>query len=863
MSTHVPSLAGVPFASIDQYALVGLNAAEVQERFTQEGFNELPSAKKRSLFAIAWNVMREPMFLLLVACGVIYLLLGDRGEALMLLGFVFMVIGITIYQERKTERALEALRDLTSPRALVIREKQQIRIPGREVVRDDLFLIAEGDRVPADGFVLSGTNLSIDESLLTGESAPVRKSEWDGKIRAEAPGGDDRPFVYSGSLVTSGKALCIVMSTGIRTEIGKIGKALQTLKTEETLLQKEMETIVRRISTIGLLLCSAIVVIYGLTRGHWIHGLLAGLSLAMAILPEEFPVVLTIFLALGAWRIAKRGVLTRRVPSIEMLGATSVLCVDKTGTLTLNKMTVDCIVASSGKLLDHPLAQVELPEDFHEIVEFSILASQRDPFDPMEKAFKHVGEEFLRDTPHLHIDWTLVREYSLSSQLLAMTEVWKSPDGKDVVIAAKGAPEAIIDLCHLSPEEAERVRDQVEGMAENGLRVLAVAKAQFTDPSLPGKQHDFDFTYLGLMGLADPVRPTVPPAIQECQQAGIRVIMITGDYPTTAASIARQIGLYKEGEMITGSELTTMDDGELRQRIRTATVFARVIPEQKLRLVTALKDLGEIVAMTGDGVNDAPALKASHIGIAMGGRGTDVAREASALVLVDEDFSSIVQAVRMGRRIFDNLKHAMSYIIAIHVPIAGLSLIPVILGWPLVLTPVLIMFLELIIDPACSIVFEMEPEEEDIMKRPPRDPSVPILNKRLLIVSSLQGTAILAIVLAVFGGNYYFSGETELHARTLTFATLILANLGLILSMRSHTRSILACLRTSNPATWWVTGSALAILIALLSVPFLRSFFRFSALSPIDVLVCVAAGLLSILWFEIMKLRIRRHSTMY
>ncbi|MFA5054534.1 MAG: cation-translocating P-type ATPase, partial [Parcubacteria group bacterium] len=759
----------------------------------------------------------------------------------MLLFFVFIVIGITIYQERKTERALEALRDLTSPRALVIREKQHLRIPGREVVRDDLFLVSEGDRVPADGYVLSGINLSIDESLLTGESVPVRKSEWDGISQAEHPGGDDKPFVYSGSLVTSGKALCVVRSTGIRTEIGKIGKALQTLETEETMLQKETATIVRRISVTGLLLCSAVVVLYGLTRGHWIEGILAGLSLAMAILPEEFPVVLTIFLALGAWRIAKRGVLTRRVPSIEMLGAASVLCVDKTGTLTLNKMTVDCIAAADGAFLDHPLAQSELPEAFHEIVEFSILASQRDPFDPMEKAFKHVGEEFLRDTPHLHADWTIVREYALSSALLAMTEVWKSPDGKEFVIAAKGAPEAIIDLCHLTRDESQRIRDQVERMAQNGLRVLAVAKARCTDPSLPGKQHDFDFVYLGLMGLADPVRPTVPNAMQECQQAGIRVIMITGDYPTTAASIARQIGLYKEGELITGQELAAMDDVELRTRIRTATVFARVIPEQKLRLVTALKDLGEIVAMTGDGVNDAPALKASHIGIAMGGRGTDVAREASALVLVDEDFSSIVQAVRMGRRIFDNLKHAMSYIIAIHVPIAGLSLIPVILGWPLILTPVLIMCLELIIDPACSIVFEMEPEEEDIMRRPPRDPSVSILNKRLFLISLLQGIAILAVVLAVFGGNYFYNGETELHARTLTFATLILTNLGLILSMRSHTRSLFESLRTPNPATWWVVGSAFAVLIALLSVPFLRSLFRFSALSPLDFVICTIA----------------------
>lgn len=857
MVTNVPSLAGVPFNSLDKYPLVGLNDAEVTERLIQEGFNELPSTKKRNLFRIGWDVVHEPMFLLLMACGIIYLLLGDRGEALMLLGFVFMVIGITIYQERKTERALEALRDLTSPRALVIREKQHLRIPGREVVRDDLFLIAEGDRIPADGFVLSGINLSIDESLLTGESAPVYKSEWDGISAMEPPGGDHQPCLYSGTLVTSGKALCVVTSTGIRTEIGKIGKALQILETEETLLQKETATIVRRVSIAGFLFCSAVVLMYGLTRGHWMEGFLAGLSLAMALLPEEFPVVLTIFLALGAWRIAKRGVLTRRVPSIEMLGAASVLCVDKTGTLTLNQMTVDCIVTGNGTFLDHPLAQVELPEEFHEIVEFSILASQRDPFDPMEKAFRHVGEEFLHDTTHLHADWTLVREYSLSSELLAMTEVWKSPDGKEFVIAAKGAPEAIIDLCHLRSDEIKRIRNQVEGMAENGLRVLAVAKAHYTDTTLPGKQHDFDFTYIGLIGLADPVRPTVPTAIEECQKAGIRVIMITGDYPTTAASIAKQAGLYKEGEMITGAELTAMNDDDLRRRIRTATVFARVVPEQKLRIVNALKAHGEIVAMTGDGVNDAPALKASHIGIAMGGRGTDVAREASALVLVDEDFSSIVQAVRMGRRIFDNLKHAMSYIVAIHVPIAGLSLIPVIFRWPLILSPVHIMFLELIIDPACSVVFEMEPEERGIMDRPPRNSATTVLNRKLFITSLLHGIIILVIVLSVFAASY-FSGEGESQARTLTFTALILANIGLILSKRSHTRSILQILRTPNPATWWVIGSALTVLILVLTVPFLRSLFHFAALTPHDLLICGGAGLLSIVWFELSKFRVNQ-----
>ncbi len=835
----------------------GLTTQEVKERLLVDGLNELPSAKKRSVLSIAFDVVREPMFLLLVACGAIYLLLGDREEALMLLAFVFMVMGITIYQEQKTERALEALRDLSSPRALVLREGQRLRIPGKEVVRDDLVFLSEGDRVPADGLILSCTNLSVDESLLTGESVPVRKAVWNGKEVAGRPGGDDRPVVYSGTLVVSGKGTCRVSATGVRTEIGKIGKALQTLETEDTLLQKEIRSVVRKISIIGATLCAFVVVLYGLTRGHWLEGFLAGLSLAMAMLPEEFPVVLTIFFALGAWRISKRGVLTRRIPAVEMLGATTVLCVDKTGTLTLNTMSVDQIVAGK-QLIEHPLSLSELPEDFHEIIEFSILASQSDPFDPMEKAFKRLGEEFLKGTHHLHSDWTLVREYSLSPQLLAMSEVWKSPNGREYIIASKGAPEAIMDLCHLDEDTMKTIRDHIHVMAREGLRVLAVAKAEFRKQDLPGKQHDFSFSFLGLMGLADPIRPTAPAAIQECREAGIRVVMITGDHPTTAESIAKKIGLYREGALMTGKELETMDDAELQRRIQDTTVFARIVPEQKLRLIAAFKQAGEVVAMTGDGVNDAPALKAAHIGVAMGGRGTDVAREASALVLVDDDFSSIVQAVRMGRRIFENLRNAMAYIIAIHVPIAGLSLIPIALKWPLVLSPIHIMFLELIIDPACSVVFEMEPEEQNIMHVSPRNPREPMFRKTLLLLSLLQGFVVLGIVLLVFGASLSH-GLIVPEARALTFATLVIANIGLILANRSRTRMVLESVRAPNPAVWWVIGGAAAVLVCILSQPMLRRLFQFAALSVWDLLLAIAAGLLSISWFELMKY-LHRHS---
>jgi Ca2+-transporting ATPase len=844
--------------TFDIHNLPGLTESQAAERLRTEGYNELPSSRNRSLFAIALEVVREPMFLLLVACGTLYLATGEVTDALMLLGFVGVVMGITIYQERRTERALEALRDLSSPRALVVRDGRKVRIAGRGVVRGDLILLAEGDRVPADAVLLQSINLSVDESLLTGESATVRKRAADPPLREMGrAGGDDLPFVFSGTLVTQGQGVAEVLAAGAATELGKIGKALQTLETEETLLQKETRRLVKRLAAIGLTLCAAVVVLYGLTRGNtwetWERGLLAGIALAMATLPEEFPVVLTIFLALGAWRISQSRVLTRRVPAIETLGAATVLCVDKTGTLTMNQMTISRLFAGGGFFDAEDPAAKALPEEFHGLLEFGILASKRDPFDPMDKALKELGLRFLVRTEHLHDNWTLVHEYPLSPHLLALSHVWQSPDGTDFVIAAKGAPEAIADLCHFTPEQTAELAQRVAEMANSGLRVLGVAHGRFQRATLPGEQHAFNFEFLGLVGMADPVRPTVPAAIAECYRAGIRVVMITGDYPGTAQNIARRIGLTNPDEVITGPELDRMSDKELSRRIRTVGLFARVVPEQKLRIVLALKSNGEVVAMTGDGVNDAPALKAAHIGIAMGGRGTDVAREAAALVLLDDDFSSIVTAVRLGRRIFDNIKKAVAYIFAIHVPIAGLSLVPVFFAdWPLILLPIHIVFLELIIDPACSVVFEAEAAEADVMTRPPRNPNERLFSLRSIGVSLLQGASVLVIVLAVFILARHLS-ENDANARALTFTTLVIANLGLILTNRSWSLTILKTMKHANKALWWVLGGAIAFLALAIYVPWARGLFKFEALHASDAAICLGAAAVSILWFEGVK----------
>jgi Ca2+-transporting ATPase len=850
----------------DIHQILGLTQSEAARRLAEEGYNELPSSRRRNSLAIALEVIREPMFLLLVACGVVYLFLGEPKEALMLLGFVFVIMGITIVQERRTERALDALRDLSSPSALVIRDGQQQRIPGREVVRGDLVILVEGDRVSADAILRHAVNLSADESLLTGESVPVRKVAAAGVQELAQPGGDDLPAVFSGTLVTQGQGVAEVMATGLRTEIGKIGKALQTLEPEQTLLQKETGRLVRTMAFVGLSLCVAVVVLYGLTRGNtalsWKQGFLAGIATAMATLPEEFPVVLTIFLALGAWRISQKRVLTRRIPVIETLGAATVLCVDKTGTLTQNRMSISKLVADGQTFDANDPGSASLPEEFHRLVEFGILASKKDPFDPMEKALRELGTKRLARTEHLHENWNLVQEYPLSPELLALSHVWKSPDGRAVMIASKGAPEAIVDLCHWDGPRRRNLLQRATEMAGEGLRVLGVARGHPVAPgALPQTQHDFEFTFLGLVGLADPIRPAVPGAIQECYSAGIRVVMITGDYPATAQSIGRQIGLRSVDEIVTGPELDRTDDEQLRQRLVTANIIARVVPEQKLRIVNALKAAGEVVAMTGDGVNDAPALKAAHIGIAMGGRGTDVAREAAGLVLLDDDFSSIVQAVRLGRRIFDNIKKAVSYIFAIHVPIAGLSLIPVFFAdWPLILLPVHIVFLELIIDPSCTLIFEAEGAEPNTMTRPPRDPRERLFGWRSLSISLLQGASVLGIVLGVFLVTRLL-GHSENNARGLTFAALVVANLALILTNRSWSRTILATLKEPNAALWWVVGGAVVFLGLVLWMPVLRDLFHFAPLHGLDLALCLLAGGASILWFEMLKLVRRRKAS--
>lgn len=846
----------------------GLTEAEAARRLAEEGPNSLPGGERRTLASIALETAREPMFLLLLAAGTLYLLFGDLQEGLTLFGFVVVTLALTLYQEGRTERAIEALRDLTSPRALVIRDGQPRRVAGREVVRGDLLKLSEGDRVPADALLVQADGVRVDESLLTGESVPVGKREAHESERQalasgtpegpSAPGGEDRPQVYAGTLLVQGHAIGRVSATGARSEIGRIGAALGGVGREPSPLQRQTARLVRNLALLALVLSLALVLVQGLLRGDWLQAVLAGIALAMAMLPEEYPVVLTVFPALGARRLSREGVLVRRIDAVETLGATTVLCTDKTGTLTGNRMTVTHLVAG-GLALDARLelddsSGATLPEAFHPLVEVAILASVVDPFDPMEKAFHALGQRFLADTEHLHRDWTLVQTYALTPALRAMSHVWATRGDGERTVAAKGAPEAVVDLCHLDEPDRARIAAAVDGLAGQGLRVLAVACGRFVGDDWPADEHGFDFEFVGLLGLADPVRPEVPSAVAECRAAGIRVVMITGDYPATARAIARQAGLAQGSDRIdvlSGDEIATLDDAALRERIAGVDVCARIAPEQKLRIVRALKARGEIVAMTGDGVNDAPALRAAHVGIAMGARGTDVARESASLVLVDDDFAAIVRAMRVGRRVFDNLRKAMSYILAVHVPIAGMALLPFLLGWPPLLFPMHIALLELIIDPACSVAFENEPAEDDVMQRPPRDASAPLFGGATFWNALLQGVGVLVVVLLAFAWSSARLPEPQ--ARAFAFAVLVTGNLALILANRSGRRSLWSTLRTPNRILWFVVLGAVALMLAALHLPWSSALLRFSPPAPAMLLAAVGLGLSSLLWFEAIR----------
>jgi P-type Ca2+ transporter type 2C len=851
----------------------GLSTAVAAERLQREGYNELPMTEHRSVLRILAEVLREPMFFLLIGGGVVYLLLGDRIEALLLLVFACLSVMITLIQEARSEKVLDALRNLASPRATVIRDGKRSVIAGREVVCGDILVLNEGDRVAADAVLVSSHDLLLDESLLTGESVPVRKAE------PQTQAGSDAKLaqVSSGTLVVRGRGIACVTATGARSEIGKIGRALGSIETAQPHLQVQIGRLVRDFAVIGAVAGVSAVLLFGWLRGSWLEAMLSGIALGMSMMPEEFPLVLAVFMAMGAWRISRARVLTRRASAIETLGATTVLCTDKTGTLTENRMTVVALVGTEQRWSAEAKCAAEassaagkkspaetnsaaetnstIAEQPQGILECALLACPQHASDPMDVAVHTLAKTQLLSTYAEHTSRSIIRAYGLRPDLFAVANVVAEEKGAKAY--AKGAVEAIAELCQLSVEQLAAIRMQVDTLAQHGMRVLGVAQtpvlAAAVTQRLADSPRGLPFAFVGLIGFADPLRATVPAAVAECRSAGIRVVMITGDYPETARAIAQQAGI-DVSEVLDGKALDELSDDELALSVNAGSIFARIRPEQKLRIVQCLKANGEIVAMTGDGVNDAPAIKAAHIGIAMGGRGTDVAREASSIVLLDDDFSSIVLTIRLGRRIYDNLRKATEYIVAVHIPIAGLALLPLMLGLPLILTPIHIAFLEMVIDPACSVVLEAEQEEDDVMQRPPRDSNSKLLQPRRLLWAALQGSIVLAILTTVLIGASQ-RGMPEADLRALVFTCLVLVNMGLILVNRSFSASLLRAFRRPNRSLWVLFSGVSAVLATALLWPPAQALFHFGQLHWDDLAFGLGVGLLSLLMLEALKSR--------
>ncbi|HEY0919293.1 cation-translocating P-type ATPase [Devosia sp.] len=835
--------------------LPGLSESEARARLAAYGPNLLPADRARSFLTVAWGIATEPMLLLLLLAALVYITIGSIAEGLMLLAFALFSIGLTVFQDWRGENALKAMRELGAPSASVVRDGVERRIPASEVVPGDLIVIGEGERIAADGRLVRATQLAADESLLTGESVPVNKRAAAAVSQdAPVPGGDNQPFVYSGTLAVRGHGLAEVSRTGSQTQAGRIGASLATIVQAQTPLQQVTGRLVRTFGVISIAVCTALVLYYGVVLGDWLQGLLSGIALGMAMLPEEFPVVLTIFLAIGAWRMAQVSVLARRPAVIETLGAATVLCVDKTGTITENRMRVRVLDSGTERLAVQPGQAV--PAAFAGLLEAAYLATRRGSYDPMDAAVLDLVPE--RIEAALADDWGLAREYGLTPELLAVSQLWRDAGGR-FRVATKGAPEAVAELCHLDADERQRLARRVHELAGEGLRVLGIAAGEWTGAVPPADPHAFSFCFLGLAGFEDPVRASVPAAMAEATSAGIAVKMITGDYPETARTIGRAAGIDHQGAVLTGSDLDRLDEAALSRAVHDTGIFARIMPEQKLLLVRALQGRGETVAMTGDGVNDAPALKAADIGIAMGARGTDVAREAAGIVLLDEDFGRIITAVRLGRRIFDNLRKVIIYIAAMHVPIAALAFLPLLFGLPPAVYPLHVVILEMIIDSMCSIAFEATPEEPGIMRRPPRPRRQPVAGFPQVLLGLVQGGLLAAAAVGIYAWALA-SGVPEDTARTMTIVATVAGNIALVRVNATHDPGLLLSGRAVQPTFWLIAAVAVAVVAAAVLVPQLRVLFQFGLPTLLQLALAIGAGLAAAVAADVLKLvpRVRR-----
>ncbi|GEQ20529.1 cation transport ATPase [Clostridium butyricum] len=820
------------------YNLGGLNSEEVEKLQKKYGMNELVIQEKPNMLKKFLGVFKEPMFLLLLIAATVYFLLGAPKDGAIMLVFVGFVASITFIQEWKTEKTMNALKDLTSPKVNTLRNGKNILIKSTELVPGDVVFLSEGERIPADCIVLEPSNFSVDESILTGESEYVMKVSTTQSEKSTDYWKKD--ILYAGTLCVFGKCTAIVKFTGINTEYGKIGKAISEAKDEPTPLQKKVSILVKNIAIAGVILCISVMVASYFYSFDILNSILSGISLAMAIIPEEFPVVLTVFLSMGAYRLAKNNTLMRKISAVETLGSATVLCVDKTGTITQNKMKVKSIYSDGGIFNNEDLKNQELSD-------LMVLSCEKDPYDPMEKAILEAANLSQLETVY---KYDLSKKIAFDSKTKRMANIYIK-DNK-YYVAVKGSAETVLGLCNLDKQTMDEINIEIDKMASNGLRVLALADC--TSEEVYEDLECYELTFKGLVGLQDPPKEGVEEAIKLCKKAGIRVVMITGDYSKTAMAIGEEIGLKFTDKVIVGNEIDSLSENELCEVVKSCDVFSRVIPEQKMKIVKALKKNGEIVAMTGDGVNDAPALKSADIGIAMGQRGTEVAKEAADMILMDDNFTTIVKSVKDGRRVYDNIRKAMVYILIIHIPIAAMAMFAPLFNLPPLLLPMHIMLLELIIDPTCSIVFEGEPAEANIMENPPRPPQEALLTRSLTIKVVLQG---IIMFLAVFMPFHYMIdlGISSEYARSFSLITFIVANVTLVLVNRSNTELLYHLIKEKGSKVRLIVNSmALIMVFAIVYIPILNSFFRTEKIGIYPLIIAIVLGFISTGWWEIVKI---------
>lgn len=815
----------------------GLSEKEIPSLRQRYGKNIFQPEGSRRLIHILWDILREPMFILLIIACSLYFILSETTEGIMMVAAMFFVAAISIYQENRSNQALKSLRQFTEPKVTVIRDSHEKIIDIEELLPGDIIILEEGGKIPADAILLQQNDLTVNESIITGESFPVEKQDPDGNN-----------ILYQGTTINSGKCMARVTAIGNQTALGKLGKSIAAYNPPKTLLQQQIGKFVRHLALFGFSAFIIICLVNYLKTDSLVQSLLFGLTLAMAAIPEEIPVAFSSFMALGAFHMSKLGIISRQPQTIENLGAVTVICLDKTGTITENKMEVKMIYDfDSNTLID--IEKMIVPKDGN-VLRYAVLASEASPFDAMEKAIYAVYEQHINKTKKDTLK--MMYEYPLQGRPPMMTHVYQFENSK--IAAAKGAAERILKVCKLTGDDEKKVNNSIKKLAAKGFRVLGVASSLFTDSELPLTQDEFNWKFEGLVGLYDPPKKNIEKVFRQFYDAKINVKLLTGDYPETSANIAEQVGMFGYLKYYTGDEVMNMREEELKTAVITVNLFARMFPEAKLKVIDALKANGEIVAMTGDGVNDGPALKSANIGIAMGQKGTEIARQAADLILTDDNLEKVSEAIRQGRTIFNNLRKAVRYIISIHIPIILTAALPVLLGWkyPNIFTPVHIIFLEIIMGPTCSIFFEREPVEENIMQMAPRDRTMGMFRKDEIFISVLQGIIIAAGVLILyflFMNHHYTISET----RTIVFTTLVLSNIFLTFANRSFSENLSKTIFYKNNLAPWVLIISVLFLAVIHLIPFIRDIFQLSPVPASDFLICAGVAFISVMWFEVYK----------